>query len=55
MPTDVAAAVTYKGYWFWVADDDFVSKRMLSLLMMFFSMTETGGGAGAPVVTVQAG
>jgi hypothetical protein len=54
-PSDVAAAVSYKGYWFWVADDDFASKRMLSLLMIFFSLTETGGGIGAPVITVGAG
>ena len=54
-PSDTAAAVRYKGYWFWVADGDFASKRMLSLLMIFFSLTETGGGIGAPVITVGAG
>lgn len=54
-PSDAAAAVAYKGHWFWVADSDFPSKRMLSLLMMFFSLTETGGGSGAPSITVSAG
>jgi hypothetical protein len=54
-PPDAFVAVQYRGYWFWVDDGDFASKRMLSLMMMFFSLIETGGGAGAPVVTVQAG
>ena len=53
-PADAAAAVAYKGHWFWIDDGDFASKRTLSLLMMFFSLTETGSRAG-PVVTVQAG
>jgi hypothetical protein len=54
-PFDSCVAVPYKGYWYWIDDGDFQSKRMLSLLMMFFSMTESAGGSGAPVVTVNAG
>lgn len=54
-PKDTFAEVKYRGVWFWVDDGDFVSKRTLSVLLMFFSLVETGGGAGAPVVTVQAG
>jgi len=53
-PADAAAAVPYKGHWFWIDDGDFPSKRTLSILMMFFSLTETGSRDG-PVVTVQAG
>ena len=54
-PSDAAVAIPYKGRWFWVADDDLASKRMLAALMMFFSLTETGSGVGAPVVTIPAG
>ena len=54
-PSDAFVTVSYRGCWFWIDDGDFASKRMLSLMMMFFSLVETGGGAGAPVVTVQAG
>jgi hypothetical protein len=54
-PKDAAAAVRYKGHWFYVDDRDIPSKRMLSLLMLLSSFAETGGGAGSPVITVQAG
>jgi hypothetical protein len=30
------------------------SKRALSLLMLFFSLTETGGREGVPLVTIPA-
>lgn len=54
-PANAFAKVHYRGHWFWVDDGDFASKRMLSLILLFFSLVETGGGAGAPVVTVNAG
>jgi len=54
-PWDSFVAVPYEGYWYWIDDGDFKSKRMLSMMMIFFSMTEGGSGAGAPVVTVNAG
>lgn len=54
-PSNAFAEVRYRGYWYWVDDEDYPSKRMLSLMMMFFSLVETSGGAGAPIVTVQAG
>ncbi|MBN1510092.1 MAG: hypothetical protein JW955_24815 [Sedimentisphaerales bacterium] len=54
-PFDSCVAVPYKGYWYWIDDGDFQSKRMMTLLMMFFSMTASVGGAGAPMVTVSAG
>lgn len=54
-PSDAFAEVQYRGHWFWIDDGDFASKRMLTLMMMFFSLVEPGGGAGAPIVTVNAG
>jgi hypothetical protein len=54
-PGKAFVAVPYQDHWYWIEEGDFRSKRILSLLMMFFSMTESGGGAGAPIVTVNAG
>jgi D-lyxose ketol-isomerase len=54
-PGRAFVAIPYQGHWYWIEEGDFRSKRMLSLLMIFLSMTESGGGAGAPVVTVSAG
>jgi hypothetical protein len=51
-PDDAFAAVEYRGHWFWIDDRDLRSKRALSLLMLFFSLTETGGAPGAPLVTI---
>jgi len=51
-PTDAYAAVPFKGYWYWIADDDIVSKRPFTFLMLLFSLAETGQSAAAPVVTV---
>jgi hypothetical protein len=51
-PKDDFVAIQYRGDWFWIDDRDFASKRMLSFVMMLFSLTETGGGGQSPVVTV---
>lgn len=55
-PAASYAAIQYKGHWFWIDDGDYASKRMLSLLMLFFSLMETStGAAAAPVITIPAG
>ena len=51
-PEEAFVAVQYRDNWFWIDDTDFASKRMFSFLMLLFSLTETGGRAGAPIVTV---
>lgn len=53
-PVNAFAAVEYNDFWFWVAKEDIASKRILSLLMLFFSLTESGSGT-SPVITVGAG
>ena len=52
---DAFVAVPYHGYWFWIDDRDLPSKRMFSFLMFIFTLVETGGKEGAPVVTIPAG
>lgn len=52
-PDDAHVAVTYRHRWYWVADNDLLSKTALQFLMVLFSLTESGGGSGQPpVITV---
>lgn len=37
----------YNDHWLWIANNDWRSKRALSVLMFFFTLTESGGGAEA--------
>jgi hypothetical protein len=52
---DAFIAVPYRNHWFWIDDRDMRSKALFSFLMFIFSLTETGGKEGAPVITVPAG
>ena len=54
-PKDAFVAIKYRDGWYWIDDRDFASKRMLSFIMMLFSLTETGPGGTAPIVTVPTG
>jgi hypothetical protein len=53
---DAFASVRYRNTYFWIDDRDLASKRMFSILMVLFTLTERGGAAGgAPIVTIPAG
>ena len=54
-PKDAFVAVKYRDYWYWIDDRDFKSKRTLAYLMLLFSLTESGGKEGLPLVTIPAG
>jgi len=54
-PTDAFVAVQYSGYWFWINDRDFTSKRLFSSLMFIFTLAETGAPTQAPTLTLPAG
>jgi hypothetical protein len=54
-PDDAYAAVSYRGWWYWIDDRDLQSKGMFAFIMMIFSLTETGGKEAAPIVTIPAG
>jgi hypothetical protein len=54
-PQDAFVAVRYRDRWFWIDDGDYGSKRTFSFLMLLFSLTETGGKEGLPLVTIPAG
>jgi hypothetical protein len=51
-PADAFLAVPYRGHWFWIDDRDMASKRLFSFLMFVFTLVETGGKEGAPVLTI---
>jgi len=54
-PDDAFTSVNYRDHWFWIDDRDFKSKRTFAFLMILFSLTETGGQEGLPLVTIPAG
>lgn len=54
-PADSFSRVRYRGHWYWIDDRDLRSKSLFTFLMFIFSLTETAGKEGAPVVTIPAG
>ena len=54
-PDDAYVAVPYHGYWFWIDDRDFPSKRMFSLIMVLFTLVETEEKKETPLLTVPVG
>jgi len=54
-PKNDFVSVKYKDHWFWIDDRDFHSKRTFAFLMVLFSLTESGGKGGLPLVTIPAG
>ena len=53
-PKDPSVAVQYNNRWFWIADTDIQSKTTFGIVMLLFSISETGIKGGAPVVTIPA-
>ena len=54
-PKHAFTAVKYEDHWFWIDNRDFKAKRVFGFLMILFSLTETGGKGGLPLVTIPAG
>jgi hypothetical protein len=50
-----APALHYRQHWYWIDDRDLRSKSLFTFLMFIFSLTETQGKEGAPIVTIPAG
>jgi hypothetical protein len=53
-PVGAFAAVNYRGYWFWIDDDDQDTKRALTVIVLFFTLAETGVPERLPLVTIPA-
>jgi hypothetical protein len=53
-PGDAHVAVQYDGRWFWIAATDIESKYTFGIIMLLFSIADTGPRGSAPVVTIPA-
>ena len=53
-PSDAFISVPYHGRWFWVPDNDVMSKNLFSSVMLLFSVSDKGAQGTAPIVTVPA-
>ena len=53
-PQDAYVAVQYDRRWFWIADTDIQSKYTFGIVMLLFSIADTGVKGAAPVVTIPA-
>jgi hypothetical protein len=54
-PADAFLAVPYRGYWYYIADDDLDTKATLNLLKEVFSLQVRGGGDKLPLLTLGVG
>lgn len=52
LPDDAYVAVLYDNTWFWIDNKDLPSKSTFSFLMFVFSVLETEGKHGVPVLTI---
>jgi hypothetical protein len=53
-PQDAYVAAQYDRRWFWIADSDIQSKYTFGIIMLLFSIADTGVKGSAPVVTIPA-
>ena len=53
-PAGAFAAVQYRGYWFWVDNDDLQTKRALTVVIFFFTLADTGSPEKLPLITIPA-
>ena len=51
-PADAFVMVQNRGYWYWIDDRDFISKRIFGIIMFFFTLTEKPEKEGVPIVTI---
>ncbi len=54
VPSDAFVSVKYENNWFWIDKGDLESKQMFSLIMMLFTMVDTGPTQNQPVLTIPA-
>jgi hypothetical protein len=53
-PEGAFAAVPYEGEWFWIANDDWKSKRTFSSILFLFTLMDSGGEQNLPTITIPA-
>ena len=53
-PSDAYVAAQYDKRWFWIGDNDIQSKYTFGIIMLLFSIADSGVRGAAPVVTIPA-
>jgi hypothetical protein len=53
-PKAAFAAVYYRDHWFWIDDSDWRTKRVLTAVMFFFTLSDTGAPEKLPLITIPA-
>ena len=53
-PAGTFVAVPYEGEWFWIANDDWKSKRTFSSMLFLFTLVDAGGSEKLPTITIPA-
>ena len=53
-PKDAYVAVSYIDRWYWIANTDIESKTTFGVVMLLFSIADTGTKGATPVVTIPA-
>ena len=53
-PADAYAVARYRDHWFWIDDRDWRSKRALTAVMFFFTLTDSGNAQRLPLITIPA-
>ena len=53
-PADAFVEVRYEGEWFWIANDDWESKRTFSSILFLFTLADAGEAQRLPTITIPA-
>jgi hypothetical protein len=53
-PQDAFTSVEYRGHWYWIDDRDLVSKRALAVVMLLFTLSDSGERENLPLITIPA-
>jgi hypothetical protein len=53
-PQDAFVSIEYRNRWFWVDDRDLESKRVISFIMLVFTLVDTGKQESLPQITIPA-
>jgi hypothetical protein len=54
-PRHAEVAVPYRGYWYYIPDDDVRSRSVLTILEILFAVEESERGPGGPLLTLPLG
>ncbi len=51
-PKDSYISISYEDEWFWIANDDWKSKRIFGSILFLFTLTDAGGAENLPTITI---